>query len=355
MPALALTDHGTMYGAWQFRQQALKAGIKPIMGMEAYVAPGDRRDRSRAGASGPYYHLVLLARDLEGYRNLVRLSSIGFLEGFYHRPRLDREVLERHSAGLIVSSACMAGEVARHLMEGAGGGPGGGGLVRRGVPGPVLPGGPGPRHGGQAALNEQVFELADELSLPVIATNDTHFLRPEDHDAHDVLLCIGLGKDREDPNRMRYDGGLYFKSAEEMAARFPDRPDVLENTLAIADQVDLDLPKQYYVPKFPLPPEFSDEASLLRHLATAGTEAKYGKPLPDEVRERLDYELGVIANPAADYAGYFLITADFINWAKENGIPVGPGRGSAAGSLVAYAWASPTWTRSGSTCCSSGS
>jgi DNA polymerase III subunit alpha len=338
MPALALTDHGTMYGAWQFRQQALKAGLKPLLGMEAYVAPGDRRDRSAGRGERAYYHLVLLARDLEGYRNLVRLSSIGFLEGFYHRPRLDREVLERHSAGLIVTSACMAGEVPRHLTEGQRD------AAREAASwyAEVFPG----RYylevqahdtEGQAALNAKVLELADELSLPVVATNDAHFLRPEDHDAHDVLLCIGLGKDRDDPNRMRYDGGLYFKSGDEMAARFPDRPDVIENTLAIADQVSLHLPKQYYVPTFPLPPEFSDEASLLRHLATAGTERKYGNPMPAEVRERLEYELGVITNPAADYAGYFLITADFINWAKENGIPVGPGRGSAAGSLVAYA------------------
>jgi DNA polymerase III subunit alpha len=338
MPALALTDHGTMYGAWQFRQQALKAGIKPILGMEAYVAPGDRRVRTVARGERPYYHLVLLARDLEGYRNLVRLSSIGFLEGFYHRPRIDREVLERHAAGLIVTSACMAGEVARHLLD-----------DRREAA----------REAaswyaevfrdryylevqahdteGQARLNEGVFELSDELGLPVVATNDTHFLRPGDHDAHDVLLCIGLGKDLGDDNRMKYDEGLYFKSTEEMAARFADRPDVLENTLAIADQVDLDLPGGYHVPKFPLPPEFPDEASLLQHMAQAGTEEKYGRPLPGEVQERLDYEMGVITNPEADYSGYFLITADFMNWARENGIPVGPGRGSAAGSIVAYA------------------
>jgi DNA polymerase III subunit alpha len=338
MPALALTDHGSLYGAWRFRQQALRAGLRPILGMEAYVAPGDRRDRSAGRGERPYYHLVMLARDLEGYRNLIRLSSIGFLEGFYHRPRLDREVLRRHSAGLIVSSACMAGEVARRLLDGDRA------AAREAASWyaevfrdryylEVQ----GHDSEGQAALNRQVLELADELSLPVIATNDTHFLRPEDHDAHDVLLCIGLGKDREDPNRMRYDQGLYFKSAEEMAARFPDRPEVLENTLAIADQVVLDLPRQYCVPTFPLPSGFADEASLLRHLATAGAEERYGRPLPDEVRERLEYELGVITNPAADYAGYFLITADFITWAKQHGIPVGPGRGSAAGSLVAYA------------------
>ena len=338
MPALALTDHGTMYGAWQFRQQAARAGIRPILGMEAYVAPGSRRDRSTSRGDRAYYHLVLLARDLEGYKNLVRLSSIGFLEGFYHKPRVDREVLQQHSEGLIVSSACMAGEVARHLMDDRWD------EAREAASwyADVF----GDRYylevqahdtEGQKGLNERVFTLADELGLPVVATNDAHFLHEEDHDAHDVLLCIGLGKDREDESRMRYDSGLYFKTAEEIGERFPDRPDVLENTLAIADQVSLDLPKKYYVPTFPLPDGFSDEATLLKHMATEGARELYGDPLPEEVQQRLDYELGVITNPTADYSGYFLITADFINWAKANGIPVGPGRGSAAGSIVAYA------------------
>ncbi len=338
MPAVALTDHGTLYGAWQFRQQATKAGIKPIIGMEAYVAPGARQERSVTRGERPYYHLVLLARDLAGYRNLVRLSSIGFLEGFYHRPRVDRELLERHSEGLLVSSACMAGEVARHLMADR--------LDAAREAASWYADVFRDRYylevqahdtEGQAGLNEKVFALADELSLPVVATNDAHFLRPEDHDAHDVLLCIGLGKDREDQNRMRYDRGLYFKSGREMAERFPGHPDVLENTLAIADQVSLDLPKQYHVPKFPLPDGISLESELLTALATEGTKKLYGDPLPPHVRERLDYELGVITNPTADYSGYFLITADFINWAKDHGIPVGPGRGSAAGSIVAYA------------------
>ncbi|MBW3554130.1 MAG: DNA polymerase III subunit alpha [Gemmatimonadetes bacterium] len=338
MPALALTDHGTMYGAWQFRQQATKAGLKPIVGMEAYVAPGDRRTRSLGRGERPYYHLVLLARDLEGYRNLVRLSSIGFLEGFYHRPRLDREVLAAHSKGIIVSSACMAGEVAQHLMAGnAEGAREAASWYADTFPDRYYLEVQAHDTAGQKELNGQVLGLSDELGIPVVATNDAHFLRPEDHDAHDVLLCIGLGKDREDQNRMRYDGGLYFKTAEEIAERFPDRPEVLANTLAIADQVSLDLPQQYYVPKFPLPEEFSDEAALLKHLAIAGTKERFGDPLPAELQERLDYELGVITNPKADYAGYFLITADFINWAKKRGIPVGPGRGSAAGSLVAYA------------------
>ncbi len=339
MPALALTDHGCMYGAWDFMQQGQKAGIKPIVGMEAYVAPGDRRERKIGRGEGEraYYHLVLLARDLEGYRNLIRLTSIGYREGFYMRPRIDREVLERHSAGLIVSSACMAGEVARHLMADEGE------AAREAATwyANVFDGRyylEVQAHGtpGQQELNRKVFRLADELGLPVVATNDAHFLRADDHEAHDVLLCIGLGKDREDPNRMRYDGGLYFKSPAEMADTFPDRPDVVENTLRIADEVDLSLEKKYHVPKFPLPDEVSTEAELLRVLATEGVKERYGDPLSDEIRERLDYELGVITNPKADYAGYFLITQDFINWAKRKGIPVGPGRGSAAGSIVAY-------------------
>ncbi len=337
MPGLALTDHGCMFGAWEFRQKANKEALKPILGMEAYVALGDRRDRTPPRSGSPYYHLVLLARDREGYRNLVRLTSIGYTEGFYRRPRVDRETLAQYSDGLIVSSACMAGEVARHLMadnhEAAREAAAWYAELFDGryyleVQAHDTP--------GQAELNRKVFALADELGLPVVATNDAHFLREADHDAHDVLLCIGLGKDRGDTNRMRYDRGLYFKTPAEMAERFPDRPDVLENTLAIADQVDVPFTKTYHVPKFPLPENVEDEASLLRREADRRAKARFGDPLPPQIAQRLEYELGVITNPRADYSGYFLITADFINWAKDHGIPVGPGRGSAAGSLVAY-------------------
>ena len=162
-----------------------------------------------------------------------------------------------------------------------------------------------------------MFKLADELGLPVVATNDAHFLKTQDHDAHDVLLCIGLGKDRSDPNRMKYDNGLYFKSAQEIAEFFPTRPDVLENTLSIADTVNVSLPKQYYVPSFPLPEGVPDERSLLREITFTKAKERFGDPLPEAITERLEYELGVISNPKADYAGYFLITQDFINWAKE--------------------------------------
>jgi DNA polymerase III subunit alpha len=336
MPALALTDHGCLYGAWTFYKAASREGVKPIVGMEAYVAPGDRRDRSTSGeGERAYYHLVLLARDRVGYRNLVKLSSIGYTEGFYHRPRIDREVLARHHEGLIVSSACMAGEVARHLMSGDQAG------ARRTAEwyanlfdGRYYLEVQAHDSPGQAELNQQIFALGKQLGLPVIATNDAHFLAAEDHEAHDILLCIGLAKDRDDPRRMRYDEGLYFKSAEEIAARFTDRPDVLENTLKIADEVNLVFDKTYHLPAFPLPATHTSENEYLEFLALQGARKRYGDPLPEEVEERFEYEMGVIRGTG--YAGYFLITQDFIGWARDHDIPVGPGRGSAAGSLVAY-------------------
>ncbi|MBX6332022.1 MAG: DNA polymerase III subunit alpha [Gemmatimonadaceae bacterium] len=337
-PALAITDHGNLHAAWEFQEKAKKAKLKPIIGMEAYVAPGDRRERSRPKNGGkPYYHLVLLARDLTGYRNLVKLSSLAYTEGFYTKPRVDRELLARYNEGIIVSSACLAGEIATHLMEGR--------YeeakavaewyadvfkdryyleVQAHDAGQL-----------QSKLNAAVFKLAAETGLPVVATNDAHFLRAADHDAHDVLLCIGLGKDRNEPDRMRYDNGLYFKSATEIAEHFPDHPEVLENTLRVADQVAVEFGKKYHVPSFPLPPGVETENDLLVALAEQGARERYGDPLPDHVRQRLDYELSVITKTG--YAGYFLIVADFIKAARDRGIPVGPGRGSAAGSLVAYA------------------
>ena len=337
-PALAITDHGNLHAAWEFQEKAKKAGIKPIIGMEAYVAPGDRRSRDRVGGDRgkPYFHLVLLAQNSTGYKNLVKLSSLAYTEGFYAKPRVDRELLAKYNEGIVVSSACMAGEIAHHLncdeydqaravaswyadvfkdryyLE-----------VQA--------------HDseGQASLNRRIFQLGKDLNLPVLATNDAHFLNRADHNAHDVLLCIGLGKDFADNNRMRYDEGLYFKSAPEIAQSFPDRPDVLENTLRVADETEIKFSKQYRVPAFPLPSGVESENELLIRLAEEGARERYGDPLPAHVRERLDYELGVITKTG--YAGYFLIVADFIKAAREKDIPVGPGRGSSAGSLVAYA------------------
>jgi DNA polymerase-3 subunit alpha len=347
-PALAITDHGNLHGAWAFQEQAKKARLKPIIGMEAYVAPGDRRERARParpgdpgplagrGGSKPYYHLVLLARDAAGYRNLVKLSSLAYTEGFYTKPRVDRELLAKYNEGIVVSSACMAGEVASNLLEGRyeeakAAASWYADVFRDRYYLEVQ----GHDSEGQARLNELIFKLADDLNLPVVATNDAHFLRESDHDAHDVLLCIGLGKDRSEHDRMRYDRGLYFKSAPEMATRFPARPEVLTNTLRIADEAGIEFSKKYHVPSFPLPADVSSENELLVRLAEQGARERYGDPLPSEARERLDYELGVITKTG--YAGYFLIVADFIKAATERGIPVGPGRGSAAGSLVAYA------------------
>jgi DNA polymerase-3 subunit alpha len=336
-PALAITDHGNMHAAWEFQEKAKAAGVKPIIGMEAYVAPGDRRQKGRSSAGGkPYYHLVLLARDAVGYKNLVKLSSLGFTEGFYTRPRVDRELLAAHSEGIIVSSACLAGEVAQHLMVGQ---------VDAAKEAAEWYANvfkdryylevQAHNSEGQAKLNTEVFKLAKTLNLPVVATNDAHFLGKQDHDSHDVLLCIGLGKDRSDPDRMKYDGGLYFKNHNEIAAAFPQNPEVLTNTLKIADEVSISFEKKYHLPSFPLPAGAKTENDLLTALATEGAAARYGSPLPAHVQERLDYELGVITKTG--YAGYFLIVGDFIKSARDKGIPVGPGRGSAAGSLVAYA------------------
>ncbi|HEU4879077.1 MAG TPA: DNA polymerase III subunit alpha [Gemmatimonadaceae bacterium] len=333
-PALAITDHGNMFGAWEFQEKAHKAGIRPLVGMEAYVAPGDRRNKEREGNRKPYYHLVLLAKNEKGYRNLVKLSSLAYTEGFYSRPRVDRELLARYNEGIVVSSACMAGEVASNLLtdnwEGAREAASWYANTFKDYYLEVQ------AHDteGQAELNRRVFKLADDLGLPVVATNDSHFLRREDHDAHDVLLCIGLGKDYSSTDRMKYNEGLYFKNVTEIREAFPNRPDVIENTLRIGEEAGVKLTKQYQVPAFPLPKGITSENDLLVTLATKGAHERYGEVLSDEVKDRLKYELDVITKTG--YAGYFLIVADFIAAARAKEIPVGPGRGSAAGSLVAY-------------------
>ncbi|HJP59225.1 MAG TPA: PHP domain-containing protein, partial [Gemmatimonadaceae bacterium] len=307
-PALAITDHGNLHAAWEFQEKAKKAGIKPIIGMEAYVAPGDRRARDRVGGDRgkPYFHLVLLAQNSTGYKNLVKLSSLAYTEGFYAKPRMDRELLAKYNEGIVVSSACMAGEIAHHLLcdefdQARSAASWYADVFKDRYYLEVQ------AHDseGQATLNKKVFQLATELNLPVLATNDAHFLTRDDHDAHDVLLCIGLGKDFSDTNRMRYDDGLYFKSAPEIAQSFPDRRDVIDNTLRIAEESAIQFSKQYRVPAFPLPPEFKTENDLLVQLTEAGARERYGAELPKEVRERLDYELGVITKTG--YAGYFLI------------------------------------------------
>jgi DNA polymerase-3 subunit alpha len=338
MPAVALTDHGNLHGAWEFQEKARQRGIRPIIGCEAYVAYGDRRSKEKPpDAPAESAHLVLLAENRTGYDNLIELSSIGYLEGFYRKPRIDHEVLEEHAEGLIVLSACLSGEVAKYLS-----------LDRwedakrtaewyASVFGEENYWLEVQDHGieGQDRVNEGVFRLADEVGLGVVVTNDAHYLRREDADAHDTLLCIGTGKDKADEDRLRFETEeSYFKSPEEMAELFPDRPELLENTLRIAERCEVSFEESYHLPNFPLPERFGDDDAYLRHLAEEGARQRYETPLPDGVRERLDFELGVIRETG--YAGYFLIVWDFIRAARERDIPVGPGRGSAAGSLVAY-------------------
>ena len=337
MSALALTDHGNLHGAWHFQERARKRGLRPILGFEAYVAYGDRRAREKPrDAPAEYAHLVVLAQSLKGYHNLLKLSSRGYLEGFYRRPRIDRALLEQHNEGLVILSACMSGEVARNLQLGR--------VDRareaaewyaRTFPGRYFL--EVQNHGvpGQVEINQGVFELAEELGLPVLVTNDAHYLRREDADAHDTLLCIGTGAMKADTDRIAFDAQeFFFKSEAEMAELFPDRPELLETTMQVAEMCDVQFEKGYHLPGFPLPGDFEDDTGYLRDLATRGAHERYGDPLPDRVAERLGYELDVIGNTG--YAGYFLIVWDFCRAARELGIPVGPGRGSAAGSIVAY-------------------
>jgi DNA polymerase-3 subunit alpha len=338
MDSLAITDHGNLHAAWSFYEAAKAGGIRPIIGCEAYVAFGSRHAREKpADAPAHYSHLVLLARNRTGYRNLMKLSSIGYLEGYYRRPRIDREVLAEHHEGLIGLAACLSGEVALYLRQqqydrarraalwfAETFGPDGFWLEVQdhGIP-------------EERVVRQGMFQLAEELGLPVVATNDAHYLRREDHEAHDCLLAIGTGKELDDPGRFRFTGQeSYVKSEEEMRALFPDRPDVLANTQRVAELCEFDFEKRYFLPKFPLPEGYDSDNALLVELATRGAERRYGTPLPERVAERLRYELDVIVTTG--YAGYFLIVQDFIRAARDRGIPVGPGRGSAAGSLVAY-------------------
>ena len=342
MDSLAITDHGNLHGAWQFYSEARARKIRPILGFEAYLAFGDRHKRERPPpeAPGAYSHLVLLARNRTGYQNLVKLSSIGFLEGFYRRPRIDRQVLEQYSDGLIGLAACLSGEIALYLRQGNYEAAKASAQYFARVFGPP-PGGFWLEVQDHGLADEKIvvagmLQLARELGLPVVTTNDAHYLRKEDAEAHDVLLAIGTGKDLDDPNRFRFFGQeSYVKSEREMRVLFPDHPDVVAETQRVANLCEFDFEKRYFLPQYPRPAEFASDNDLLVHLARAGAAERYGDPLPQAVHERLDYELQVISHTG--YAGYFLIVYDIVKAAKDRGIPVGPGRGSAAGSLVAYA------------------
>ncbi|MDO8795141.1 MAG: DNA polymerase III subunit alpha, partial [Vicinamibacterales bacterium] len=346
MPALAVTEHGNMFSSVVFHDHARDRGIKPLLGCEVYVAGGSRFDRT--GSQTETNHLVLMAETERGYKNLIKLVSAGYTEGFYYRPRIDKELLAQHSEGLIGLSSCLKGEVASALrveqykpaLEAAG--------RLRDILGPnnfFLE----MQYQGieeQKVVNRGLVPLARELDLNLICTNDVHYLRQGDHQPHDILLCIGTGKTVNDAQRLRYTGDQFFlKTADQMAEVFKDHPDALKNTLLIAERCNVTIPKgQNHLPTFGVPEGFTleqyfehvarqgftDRLTRLRQLASAGTL----RHTIDEYETRLDYEIAMIKQMG--YQGYFLIVWDFIRYAREEGIPVGPGRGSAAGSLVAW-------------------
>jgi DNA polymerase-3 subunit alpha len=338
--AIALTDHGVMYGAMEFYYAAREFGLTPILGCEAYLAPRGRLDRSAREEA----HVTLLAADLVGYRNLVALVSKGFLEGYYYKPRIDLELLEKHNDGLIVLSGCMSGLVAAPLLRGDEATALQNAKTYREIVGDrfyieVM------RHGmpEQDAINGGLVRIARELGVPIVATNDSHYLEQKDAAAHDVLLCIGTGKTVSDTNRMKfYSDQFYLKSPDEMRELWSDLPEACENTVEIARRVDIRIPEKiFHLPQFPVAqtsgePEKSD-ADYLRELCEEGLLQRYDDAriaADPSLRERLEYELGVITKMG--FSSYFLIVWDFIKYARDRGIPVGPGRGSAVGSLVAY-------------------
>ncbi|MFI0348444.1 MAG: DNA polymerase III subunit alpha [Chthoniobacterales bacterium] len=339
MPALALTDHGNLYGSIEFYQKATAAGIKPIIGCEMYIAPGSMHDKkSNNNGRDSAYHLTLLATNNVGYHNLLKLSTAAHLEGFYYKPRIDKELLAKHSEGIIALSGCLKGEINSALTAGDRE------KAREAVVQYLtifkkenffieLS-----DHGIEAQRRNRasLIELADEFGLGLVATNDVHFLERAHHDAHDVMICIGTGSMVADEKRMHYVPELYFKSGEEMAALFADRPDAISNTLLIAERCNLEIDfSQSKYPSYP-PPAGKTGESYLRELCEAGLKKRFGESSQSapELRQRLEYELSVLEKTG--FVSYFLIVWDFIHYAKEQGIPVGPGRGSAAGSLVAY-------------------
>lgn len=339
LDTLAITDHGNMFGVLDFYLEAKKYGIKPIIGMEAYISPGSRFEKKSGGKGGRHaaYHLLLLAKNNVGYKNLMKLSSLGYTEGFYYRPRIDKEILQQYSEGLIASSACMKGEVFQKInyvgkdegikaiedyleifgedfyLE----------IQNHNIP--------------EEAGYENIYKIAKDMHIPVIATNDVHYLKKEHYSSHDVLLCVQSGKSVHDQNRMKYNTTeLYLKDIDEMYKAFPDKSETLENTIAVAEKCNVKLETgKLLLPNFPLPKDHEKENldDYLRTVAFGGAKKLFGT-VKNDLKKRLDYELGIIKKTG--FAGYFLIVKDFIDFAKNNDIPVGLGRGSVTGSLVAY-------------------
>lgn len=383
MKAIALTDHGTMLGIKEFFDTCKKNGVKPIVGVEAYVAERTIHDRSDKTLDRSGRHLILLAKNKKGYKNLLKLTSIANVQGLFYRPRIDKNLLTQYHEGLIVTSACLGGEVPRKIMNGDIQGAKDAVLWYKSVFGDdyylELQRHPAedPRsreeiYSQQVKVNEKLIELSKELGVKVVAANDVHFADEKMAEAHDIMICLNTGKDVDDPSRMRYTRQEWFKTTEEMNRLFADIPDALQNTQEIADKVEAyEIDSPPIMPLFPIPETFATwdsykqkfsetdlmqefgeerykklggdyehllrvklEADYLEHLAYDGAKMKYGNPIPDNVRERLDFELNTVKTMG--FPGYFLIVQDFINAAREMGVLVGPGRGSAAGSAVAF-------------------
>jgi len=336
MSAVAITDHGGLFGAVEFFAECKKSGIKPILGFEAYVAPNSRKDRTHSTDERNYCHLILLAKNNTGWKNLMRLSSKGYLEGFYYKPRIDNEILREYSDGIIATSACVAGAIPQAILSGD--------IDKarklteeyidifgkenfyfelqdHGTP-------------EERAASEGLIKLGREMGVPFIVANDAHYLNADDALSHEMLLCIQTQTTMDDPKRMRFGNGqIYFKSPEEMAKLFPDVPEAMTNTLEIAERCDVDIEAAPQLPTVEVPDGFKEPADYLSHLARNGLKDRYAEVTP-ELEERLEYELGVINS--MNFAGYFLIVHDFVSKARETGVMVGC-RGSAAGSLVVYA------------------
>ncbi|MCG6550952.1 MAG: DNA polymerase III subunit alpha [Candidatus Magnetominusculus sp. LBB02] len=337
MPAVAITDHGNLFGAIEFYKKCIDAGIKPIIGCEVYVAQGSRLDRGNNNGKGSYFHLILLAKDMDGYKNLVSLVSKAYLEGFYYRPRIDMDLLEQYSGGLIGLTACLKGEVPYYLQRDMIDNAREAALRYKHILGPGnfyleiqdngIP--------EQIDVNRKLIELSKELNIKLVATNDTHYLKKEDSVAHDILLCIQTGKTVYDTDRMKFKtDGLYFKSPDEMKAAFAEVPEAVLNTLEVADKCNLTF-KLYKN----MLPQYTIEGGLtpdeyMERLARTGIKKKMGSTITPEYAERFETELKIIKKMG--FSSYFLIVWDFINYARTKDIPVGPGRGSAAGSLIAY-------------------
>ena len=337
MKAMAITDHGVMYGTIDFYKACKKEGIKPIIGCEVYVAPRRRFDKE-PGIDNHYNHLILLAKNNQGYKNLSKLVSLGFTEGYYYKPRIDLEILEKYHEGLICLSACLAGSVNQALLNGQNEKAEEIALWHKKVFGEdyyIEIQNNGIKE--QVLANQKLIQLARKLDIPLVATNDAHYLKREDAYNHEILLCIQTGKRMNDEDRMKFDTEeLYVKSPEEMSEYFSAFPEAIENTVKIADKCNVEFEFGHTIlPNYDVPPEYPTHYDFLKKLCDNGLKKRYGENPSQEILDRAEYEIGIIKKMG--YVDYYLIVWDFIHYAKSNGIPVGPGRGSGAGSILAYA------------------